>query len=144
MAEVSPERQQDVELVRRGLDAFNRGGAEELFALFDPEIELYLPPDLPNATHTRGLQEYQAWLDRWLEAWDDFQVSADRVEVAGDRHVVMWAHQSGKGKASGIPVEMDLAYLWEVRDGKVAAHHLYPSWEQAVEAAERREREAAA
>jgi hypothetical protein len=38
---------------------------------------------------------------------------------------------------------MEIAYMWEVRDGRLAALHLYPSSEEAMQVAERRELEGA-
>jgi hypothetical protein len=63
------------------------------------------------------------------------------MQPAGERHVVATMRQSGLGKGSRIPVEMEIAYMWEVRDGRLAALHLYPSSEEAMQVAERRELE---
>jgi ketosteroid isomerase-like protein len=65
------------------------------------------------------------------------------VDPVGERHVVASMRQSGLGKGSGIPVEMEIAYMWEVREGRLAALHLYASREEAVQVAQRREREGA-
>ena len=66
----------------------------------------------------------------------------DDFEAVGRTHVVSRAHQTARGRGSGIPVEMWIAYLWDVRDGQATALHLYPTRDEAVEVAERRERDA--
>jgi ketosteroid isomerase-like protein len=141
---MAPEdRSGDIELTKERLEAFNRGDLERVLSGFDRDIEVYAPPEVANAAHFRGRDEYLPWLGRWLEAWDGFTIDVRRIEPVGSRHVVVLAHQSARGKGSGIPVEMEMAHMFELRGGLTAAHHLYPSWEQAVEAAERRERESA-
>ena len=58
----------------------------------------------------------------------------------GTAHVVAVIHQSGRGKGSGVAVEMDVAYLWEVREEELVAMQLYATREEALEVAEQRER----
>ena len=54
------------------------------------------------------------------------------MEPVGERHVVANIHQSARGKGSGVAVEMDIAYLWEIREGRLAAMHLYATREEAA------------
>jgi ketosteroid isomerase-like protein len=141
----STEREQQYEaLIREGIEAFDRGDINALLELFHDDLEVYVQSDLPNAGRFHGKDEYVRWLGTWLEAWDEFTVRVTRMELVGERHVVCDVRQIGRGKGSGIPVEMDIVYLWEIRDGKLASQHLYSSAEQAREVAEQGEREAAA
>jgi len=130
-----------LEVARSGVEAFQRGDIERVLALIHEEGEIYLPPDLPNSGTYHGRDGFLVWMGHWLEAWEEFEVELGPIDPVGDRHVVATMHQSGRGKGSGIPVEMDIAYMWEVRDGKIAAMHLYATVEQATRVAERREGE---
>jgi hypothetical protein len=78
-------------------------------------------------------------MGQWLEAWEGYEIEIVGIGPVGERHVVASAHQSAKGRGSGVPVEMDLAYMTELRGETFVALHLYPSRDDAVEAAERRE-----
>lgn len=135
-------QRRNVEAIKGGVEAFRRGDLDAVLELLDPEIEVYMPSDLANAGTYHGHDRYRQWLSQWLEAWDDFDLELDDVEAVGRTHVVSRAHQTARGKGSGIPVEMWISYLWDVRDGRAVALHLYATRGQAVEVAERREREA--
>jgi ketosteroid isomerase-like protein len=139
MSSVEERQRRNVELVRQGVEAFQRGDLDGLLALTREDFEIYLPPSLPNSGTYVGYDGFQTWLDQWLEAWDDFTVEIVDAVPAGARHVVADIRQSGRGKGSGIPVEMEIAYLWDVRGDRFAALQLYASRDQAFEAAERRE-----
>jgi ketosteroid isomerase-like protein len=133
----------NVELVRRAVDAFQRGDLEGVLAEAREDFEIFLPRNLPNSGTFHGRDGYFTWIGQWLDAWDDFSVEIAEMQPAGERHVVATMRQSGLGKGSRIPVEMEIAYMWEVRDGRLAALHLYPSSEEAMQVAERRELEGA-
>jgi len=51
--------------------------------------------------------------------------------------------QRGKGKGSGVEVEMRVCYMLEYRDGLATRVHLYADREQALEAARAGEEHAA-
>jgi ketosteroid isomerase-like protein len=140
MSSVEERRRRNVELVRQGVDAFQRGDLDALLALTHEDFEIYLPQNLPNSGTYVGHEGFRTWLDQWLEAWEEFTVEIVDATPAGSRHVVADIRQTGRGKGSGIPVEMGVAYLWEVRDDRFAALQLHASGEEALEVAERRER----
>jgi ketosteroid isomerase-like protein len=132
----------NADLVRQVVEAFQRNDLEQIFALAQPDFEVFVPASLANAGRYRGREGFLTWLEQWLEAWDGFTVQVDDLEPVGQRHVVSNMHQSARGKGSGVAVEMDISYLWDVRDGRLAAMQLYASREEALAAAEEREGEA--
>jgi ketosteroid isomerase-like protein len=142
MVELAERQQENLAVARAAWDAYGAEDTDGVLAQADPEIEIYMPSDLPNSGIFRGHDGYLTWLGNWLEAWEDFTVDVQRMEPVGERHVVTSAHQSGVGKGSGVPVEMDVAYMVDIRGGKIAALHLYMTREEAIDVAERREREA--
>jgi ketosteroid isomerase-like protein len=139
MSELSAEQQTNLQLTERAFEAFNAGDTDGILALLDTDVEIYMPTELPNSGTFRGHAGYLKWTDNWLDAWENFNVEIRRMEPVGERHVVSHAHQSATGKGSGIPVEMDMAYVTESRDGKAIALHLYPSVEEARRTARKRE-----
>ncbi len=134
----------NVEAIRGGVEAFRRGDIDEVLALLHEDIEVYLPTEFPNSGTYRGHDGYRQWLGQWLEAWEAFDLEMVQIESVGQTHVVARTHQTARGKGSGIPVEMWIAYMWDIRDGQAIALHLYGTPEEAIEVAERREREASA
>jgi ketosteroid isomerase-like protein len=128
--------EENVAIVRAGLEAFQRGDLEAFLAFLDPDVELVSPAELPNPVHTHGRDGYVQWYSRWLEAWETFEVEAEEFEPAGEQHVVMRVIQRGVGKGSGIEVEMPIYYMVEVGDGMATRVHLCPDREAALAAAE--------
>ena len=142
MSSLRERQEQNVAVVRRVVAAFQRGDLDEIFGLAHPDFEVFLPPNLANAGRYVGQQGFTAWLNQWLEAWEGFTVELSEVEPVGEHHVVANMHQSARGKGSGVAVEMEIGYVWDVRDGRLAAMHLYTSRDEAMGVAEKREPEA--
>ena len=124
----------DVELVRKAIAAFNRGGVEEALDYFDPSVEWIGPPEWLEERLYEGHDGIRKVASLWTENFDDFQLELARVVDAGD-HVVSLLYQRGRIKGSGAPIEQPLGYDWEIRDGKSTRVHVYFSWEQTLEAA---------
>jgi ketosteroid isomerase-like protein len=129
-----------VSAVHEGMAAFSSGDEQRVLRFLAEDIEIHSEPEAGNPGDFLGHDGYAVWLGEWLEAWDDFDISPVRVEAVGERHVVAETHQTARGRGSGVPVEQWMFYVFDVRDdGRVAAMHLYGSWERAVEVARERE-----
>jgi ketosteroid isomerase-like protein len=139
MSEPSDRQRQNLEVARAGVEAYQRGDIEAVLAMTAEDNEIFLPPTLPNSGTFRGHEGFLTWVGQWLEAWEEFAVEVRDIEPVGDRHVVATMRQSARGKGSGIPVEMEIFYMWEIRGDEILAMHLYPTREEAMDAAERRE-----
>jgi ketosteroid isomerase-like protein len=113
------------DLVRRGLELFEREGAEALLAIADEEIEVKGEGDLIDTATYHGHEGFKRWSRRWLEAWEDFRMTPRELIEVGEHVVVVPLHRVGVGRTSGIEVETDVAYLVEIRDGKMTRLHLY-------------------
>jgi ketosteroid isomerase-like protein len=130
------------ELARRGIDAFNRGDIATVLEQLDDEIEVYTPPELPNAGIYRGHEGFLRWAAQWSEAWEEFRLELERLDFVGEHYEVVTVRQFGRGAGSGVEVEMRIAQLYEVHDGKATRLHYYPDREKALVAAECLSREA--
>jgi ketosteroid isomerase-like protein len=139
MTEPTEDQRRRIELSRRGFAAFQRGDVEGVLASLDPDVEVFSPPSLMNSGSFRGHEGYGKWLGAWLEAWDEFSVEVLDIETVGDRHTVIPVHQHAVGKTSGVPVEMDLAFMAELEGERFVALHLYPTSQDARAAAAQRE-----
>jgi ketosteroid isomerase-like protein len=140
----SDTQQRNIELTRRGFDAYNAGDYEAVIALLHPDVDLLADHELLNSGSFTGHDGFRRWSAEWLEAWDSFAIEANAVETIGEHFVLVDAHQIARGAGSGIPVEMDVFWAFEIEDGRLARMHLYASRERALETIEawREEREA--
>jgi ketosteroid isomerase-like protein len=126
--------EQNVEIVRSTLDAFNRQGVEAALAYFDPKIEWLGPPEWLEAGLYKGHDGIREIASVWTENFDEFRIDLERAIDAGD-HVVALAYQRARIKRSGDRIEQQIGYDWEVREGKGVRVQVYFSWEEALEAA---------
>ena len=123
----------NLELAERAFSAFNRGEIPRVLDMLSPDVEIYASPELANAGSYRGHDGFLAWLERWLDAWESFRVEVDDYIAEGD-DVIVVIRQYGRGKGSGLEVQMDAAFMLTVRDGKAVRLHLYPDKAKALQA----------
>jgi ketosteroid isomerase-like protein len=121
----------DVETLRRGYAALNRGDLSVVLELLDPEIEWHEPAPSPEGGAHRGRDSFERFLRGWLESFDGFRVQPERVVERGDELVVV-VRQTGMGRSSGLPVETRLAHVWTVADGKAVRWEAVADPEEAL------------
>jgi ketosteroid isomerase-like protein len=112
--EVSKE---DVHVVRRMYEAFNRGDFALARELLHPEAELHQPPEVPDADSYYGREEWERGFALWLSEWQDPRFEPQEITGTG-RCVIMRVRVSGRGKASGIETATDFFHAWTLRDGQ--------------------------
>jgi ketosteroid isomerase-like protein len=109
--------------------------AEAATLLFDPEIELVQPPELPGGAGTyRGYQGLQQALDEWLEAADYIHAEPERF-VLGEGAVVVTVRLRSRGRHTGIEVDRRIGHLFRFRGERAVRWEVYWSPEEALEAA---------
>jgi ketosteroid isomerase-like protein len=122
----------NVETLRGGYAALNGGDLSEVLALLHPDLEWQEDSASPEAGVHRGRNTFERFLRSWLESFDDFRIEPEEIIEDGDRLIAL-VHQSGKGRASGIAVEVRIAHVWTVEDGRAVRWQSYPSRERALE-----------
>jgi ketosteroid isomerase-like protein len=130
--------QANVELARRGVEAFVAGDWEAWFEGFDPEIEWEETPSLgPDASIYRGIDEVRGAVESWIAMWTEYTFEAREYRDAGDEVVVL-VQERGRSR-TGVNVERELGEILTIRDGRLIRVRLYGSWAEALEAAGLRE-----
>ncbi len=129
---------ENVENMRRGMDAWNRGDLDGWLAGFAPEGELHTTGRFAD----RGVYRGRAGLERyWTEIRADIEevkLSVPDVRAIGDK--VFWAVTGrGRGKRSGVPMEAPLWFVATYRDGVAVRVETYGDSAEALEAAGLRE-----
>lgn len=120
-----------VDVATRGFEAFNRRDLETVLGLLADDVVTIVSPSLANAGTYRGHDGFTEMISAWDEAWEEFQVEPkDVIEEAG--LVIVAARQSGRGRGSGIDVEMDTAFMFRVEDGLIGAMWVCDGVEEAL------------
>ena len=100
---------------------------------WSPEIELRWSRRGPEARVYQGREAVIHAFREWLEPFSEYyNEPVDFIEV-GDR-VVVPNRQWGIGSTSGIRVEDEFTWVYEIRDSQIARVDEYDSLEEALEA----------
>jgi uncharacterized protein len=129
---------ENVEVVRRVYEAAAGRDSAAVLDLYDPEIELDSTRlDIVGAAGAvhRGHDGMRKFFREWHEAWESIEYDFDELIDAGGDQVVSVVTRRGRGRASGAEVELHVALLWTLRDGKVVRVRWFPTREQALQAA---------
>ena len=126
--------QENVETVRRVLDAVLGSAWPEVLAELDPAIVIE-DTVIPDASDYRGHDGFFRWLDRWNESWDDWRLEGIEIVPAGNDHVVGLWRMIAKGKESGVEVDRPDAVVYELRDRKIVRMGYYNDQQKALEVA---------
>ena len=123
-----------VEVVRKAIDASNRGDVEASLADTHPDAEWVVAKEHPNAGTHRGHAAIIAYRAEWQEMLDPIRFDVDQLIDAGDK-VVSVGRVRGRGIGSGIDVDVPLALVSELRDGQVVRTEEYLDPREALKAA---------
>ena len=123
-------------LVRKMIDTLNDEGVEAALEWVAEDFSGVVPPELSAEPDTYdghdGLRHY---FDSFQEIVGDLRFDAEELVDVAPGVVAARGLITGRGRESGIPVEMRVPGLYRIRDGKVIAIEAYPTWDDAIAAA---------
>jgi ketosteroid isomerase-like protein len=127
--------QELIEKVRIGHEGFNRGDLTEAKANVVDDVEWGTTGTWPGL---EGMYRGPDALDEWMRIlqaeWETFEVSLDEViRDAGDV-VVLAERLSGRGRESGVEVEMQVFSVYWSEGGKIVKRRSFRSREEALAA----------
>ncbi len=126
---------QDVETVRRALEAWNSGELDRIVALTAEDFEGQVAPELSAEPDTyRGREGIERYFDSFGDAFEKIHFEIEQITDAGSS-VVVALRMTAVGKQTKIEVEQRNAGVWTVSGGKIAGIDTYASLEGALEAA---------
>jgi ketosteroid isomerase-like protein len=126
--------QENVELIRRGHEAFRDSGEEAIFEYLDADIELTPVAELLDSETYHGHEGVRHYFQTMREAFGDFGWEPQEFVDLGD-HVLVATRFFAEGRGSGVPVEAMVYNLWTVRRGKAVRVFGYLDRSRALKAA---------
>jgi ketosteroid isomerase-like protein len=126
--------QENVELTRHFIDAYNRRDFDAATRDFDPDIEWVLPEHQrsDSAIGVKGIIRFWDGLD---ETFDELQLLPQEWVDAGERVATRLRH-AVRGKGSGLAMENELYHqVTTFRDGVIVRIEYVTTWDEALEAA---------
>ncbi len=120
----------NVEIVRRLFEAYVAGDDEKAVAETDPEFVWNPVEEAPSQGHDAVRESIR----RWEADWDDLRTVPEEFLDAGDR-VVVTVHFAGRGRGSGIDVDVRLYEVWTIHEGKAVRMDEFSERAEALRAA---------
>jgi ketosteroid isomerase-like protein len=118
--------QRNVEIVKRGYEAFGRGDIEGLLALCAENIEWISsgPPELPTAGTRRGREQVAQFFTIVDQLFEMQRFEPTQFVAQGD-WVVVLGQDTAKVKATGKVLTEEWAHAFTIRGGQIVAFHEY-------------------
>jgi ketosteroid isomerase-like protein len=126
----------DVELMRQVCADWAGGNWRTAYA-FDPEVVFarFGRPDFSeHLGEWRGIDAMSKAHLQWLDSWADVRYEAERFVDLGDRVLVL-ARQTGTGRRSGVPLDLEYGDIFTIRAGNILRWELYMDRADALAAA---------
>jgi len=127
--------QENVEIVQKGMEAWNREDMDELVALSDPDVEfvsIFAGMEGRSYRGHNGLREYFADM---RDTWTEFHRDIEGMRDAGGDQVVVFFHLRGTARASGVPVDEHVTTVFRLREGRLYRMVVFRDRAEALEAA---------
>jgi ketosteroid isomerase-like protein len=127
--------QENVEVVRRMLQAFADGGLDAMAEFWDPDIDWRAAEGaVDDVGEMHGPVALRRYVQDWIDTFDDFSVVVEQLRDVGDNRVLGVQRLTGRAKLSGTQTDLRYALVSTISDGKVVRAREYMSLDQALEA----------
>lgn len=121
--------QQNIDVARRTLEAFNTTGVGAAIDGMDPEVEFVGGGGAVYHGHA-GVRELESLL---RESFDEIRIEADEFRTAGDA-VIALGRIRVQGRASGAAGESRRAWVMTFAAGRIVRLQTYEDQDEALEA----------
>jgi ketosteroid isomerase-like protein len=126
--------QENVEIVRRSIEAFNRGDAEAIAELCEDELEFVSFLTSVEGTY-RSKDSGEAYFSRMRETWREWRIEDAEIFEADDEHLASIFRLVGVGKRSGARVEHPMGMTYRLRNQRIWRIRGYLDPREALKAA---------
>jgi len=118
--------QQNLDIIRRGYEAFGHGDIDTLLGLFDEQIEWVTPgpAELPTSGRRTGKEQVAQFFGIVNDLFEIHRFEPKDMIAQGDRVVVL-GEESATVKATGKVLDNSWAHVFTLRDGRVVAFQEY-------------------
>ena len=125
----------EVELVRRAIDAFNSGDLEASFDALDDDIEWIPKEDWPGRASFHGHDGVREIYGLLNDVFEEVRIEADEfVEFPGK--VLVIGGLAARGRSSRAATRSPRYWLFTMRGGRIVRQETFNARAEAVEAAE--------
>jgi ketosteroid isomerase-like protein len=126
--------EEDVEIVRTAMDAFNRRDAKTFAAYLTEDAEIVPMRAALEKTVYRGPDAASLYCAAVNESWDNLSWEVEEIRDGGD-WVLALGRIRGRGADSGVAIDTRAGWFVRFRDGLITSFHTFSDRGAALEAA---------
>ena len=125
--------QENVEIVRTAIGAFNEGEFDRVLAGFAPEVEVDLSRAIGPIRGVYTLDQTRRVIDELAGTWHSYRIEPVEFIEADEHVVVPWTyHVVGR---DGIEVQARSTWAFTIRSGAITRVCMYQERQEALDAA---------
>jgi len=109
---------ENLEFVLDAYARYNAGERRQELWYWHDDAEYHASSEDPDSEVHRGIDAIRKQVERWEEAYPDLEVAPLEAKENGDG-VFLWVRFSGHGAGSGLPIDMELAHVLTLEEGRV-------------------------
>jgi ketosteroid isomerase-like protein len=126
--------QEDLEIVRQLLEAFNSEDIERVLALTHRDVVVEISPEVSAEPDTyRGHDGMRRYFQSFRDAMDEIRFESEQVVDVGPS-VVVALRLTASGRQTAIRVQQRSAGVWTTAEGKLIRIRSYASADDALKA----------
>src|SRR3954454_1838011 len=124
---------ENVKVVERAIAAVNARDIDAYLACCTADIELTTPL-APVDGGYQGPDAIKRFFNDVDDTAPDFHLTLERVRAVGEDRVLAFLQSSATGRASGVPLNISSANVYDFMDGRIRRVRIFAARRQAIEA----------
>jgi ketosteroid isomerase-like protein len=124
--------QENVEVIKAGIDAWNAGDMDRFRDIYDPNVVLHTVPDWPEPGPFVGREAVMRLFNQVRETWESDAVEplGELIEIAD--HVLFTHTYRGGGRGPDWSIEQTIVYT--LRKGRIILQEYFWDQDEALKA----------
>jgi ketosteroid isomerase-like protein len=128
--------QENVDIAKRAVDAYNRRDVDTLDDITSPDFQLFPAMDAAVEGEVRvlkGREGLETYLGEVGATWEGFRLIVEEYRDLGGPVLVL-GYAQGTGRGSGVPVDAAIGQVFDFRDGKLSQVRSFLDRDEALKA----------
>jgi ketosteroid isomerase-like protein len=126
--------QENVEVMRRAMDAFNRGDGKAFDRLLTSDAEVVPVRAALEGTTYRGLDAGTQYCTAVDQSWANLGWEVEEIRDGGEQ-ILALGHIRGEGRDSGVAIDARAGWLAHFSEGRIMRFQTFANRDDALEAA---------
>ena len=128
--------EENIEVVRKGIDALNRGDLDGWAACLSPDVVWESRSGVPGLEDVyRGRGAAREWIEELNEVVVGLRIEIEQITALSDDRLLVAFVRTGRGRASSIPTQHQDWSILRFAEGQITRRQAFWTKDEALEAA---------